>query len=189
MTAGPALPCPHCRRVLEPISWHAANRGSCWHCRNDFAFVGFPQLNAQRRRPVPKAVLVAESATCFYHATNEAEAICEACGRFVCVVCAVDFGGRRVCPPCITITKAEDAQQVTRRTLFDGIALGLAVLPILFWPLTILTAPAALGCVIYGWRKPRSLVGGRPTKFIVAGLLALLQVTGWVFIVGRAWWR
>jgi hypothetical protein len=169
------------------MSWHAENKGSCWHCRTDFEFLGFPQLTAERPRPVPKAVLVADSATCFYHATNQAEAACETCGRFVCAVCTIDFGGRRVCPPCITSIKDEDAQQVTRRTLYDGIALGLAVLPILAWPVTLITAPAALGCVIFGWRKPRSIIAERRTKLVMAGMLALIQIAAWVFVLGSMW--
>lgn len=187
MTAGPALPCPQCRRVLEPISWHAENRGACWHCRTDFDFVGFPQLTAARARPMAKAVLLADSATCFYHSTNQADAACENCGRFVCSVCAIDFGGRRVCPPCIAAIKTDDVQHVTRRTLYDGIALGLAALPLLVWPVTIVTAPAALGCVIFGWRKPQSLVAPGRVKLVAAALLALIQMSAWGFVIGSAW--
>jgi hypothetical protein len=138
---------------------------------------------------VPKAVLESEHATCFYHHTNQAEAVCESCGRFVCTVCAVDFGGRRVCPPCIATVKTDDAQTIDARTLFDGIALALAVLPVLFWPLTLVTAPVALGFVIFGWRKPRSLVGGSRSKLIIAGLVAVLQLGGWATLLFATWWK
>lgn len=189
MIAGPALPCPKCRRTLEAISWHSTERGRCWRCKEDFEFRGFPALTAARQRVVPQAVLVAEHATCFYHGQNQAEAVCESCGRFVCAVCAVDFGGRRVCPPCIAAVKTSDAQAVSQRTLFDGIALALAGLPILFWPLTVLTAPVALGVAIIGWRKPRSLVGGGRTKLVLAGLLALIQIGIWCVVLFALWTR
>jgi hypothetical protein len=184
MTSGPALPCPKCRKVLEPISWHDADKGSCWSCRTDFSFVSFPAIAAKRPRLVAKAVLDSEHATCFYHNTNQAEAVCEACGRFACAICAVDFGGRRVCPPCIASANETDARTIDRRVLYDGIALGAAVLPILMWPLTLVTSPVALGFVVAGWRKPRSLVsGGGRTKLISAGLLALLQIGAWSFML------
>jgi hypothetical protein len=187
MISGPALPCPKCRKVLEPISWHDHGKGNCWNCRTDFSFVGFPALTAKRRRLIPKAVLESEHATCFYHHTNQAEAVCECCGRFVCVVCTVDFGGRRVCPPCIAKVKIDDAQTIQARTLFDGIALALAVLPILFWPVTLVTAPLAIGFVVVGWRKPRSLVGGSRSKLIIAGFIALMQLVGWSTLFFVQW--
>lgn len=187
MISGPALPCPACRKVLEPISWHSAERGACWRCRTEFEFLEFPALTATRPRVAPKAVLEAEHATCFYHASNQAELVCEGCGRFVCAVCSIVFGGRKICPPCIAAVKADDAVAVSQRTLYEGIALALAVLPLLFSPVTLITAPIALGFVVVGWRKPRSLVGGSRVKLIIAGLLAAIEITIWIFLL-TAWW-
>lgn len=189
MTAGPALPCPSCRRTLEPISWHDEQRGSCWGCKTDFEFVQFPALSAKRPKVVPQAVLVAEHATCFFHAENQAETVCEGCGRLVCAVCAVDFGGRRVCPPCIAATNSDDVGAMSQRVLFDGIALGLAVIPLLFWPVTAVTGPLALVMVIYGWRKPRSVVGSGRSRMVLAGVIALAQVVGWGFLLAAIWTR
>lgn len=183
MISGPALPCPSCRKGLEPISWHDANLGRCWHCRKDFSFREFPARTAARRPVVARAVLESEEAACFYHSSNQAETVCESCGRFVCAVCGVDFGGRRICPPCIATVKETDAQAVTQRTLYDGIALALALLPILIWPITLVTAPVALGFVITGWRKPRSLVNSGRIKFICAGVLAVIQIAAWSYLL------
>ena len=183
MISGPALPCPKCSKVLEPISWHDRVKGCCWNCRTDFDFLAFPALTAKRPRVIPKVVLESEHATCFYHQTNQAEAVCEACGRFACAICAVNYGGRRVCPPCVAAVKVNDAHAVDRRTLYDGIALATAVLPILLWPLTVVTSPVALGFAVVGWRKPRSLVGGGRIKLIFAGLLAGAQIVGWGFLL------
>lgn len=190
MISGPALPCPKCKRVLDPLSWHDANFGSCRACRVDFEFIGFPALTAERALAVPKDVLVAEHATCFYHAENQAEAVCESCGRFLCAVCAVEFTGRLLCPGCIAAMKSSDAQVVNQRTLFDGIAFSLAFLPLLIWPITAVTAPIALGFVIVGWRKPRSLVRRGRVRLVAAGLFALTQIAGWVFFLLWLWlWK
>jgi hypothetical protein len=189
MTSGPALPCPKCKSVLDPVSWHDPRFGQCRACRVDFEFIGFPALTAARTRVVPKAVLVAEHATCFYHAENQAEAVCESCGRFLCAVCSIEFTGRLLCPGCIATAKSTDMQVINRRTLHDGIAFAFAVLPILFWPLTAITAPTALVYVVVGWRKPGSLVRRGRLKFIVAGLFALAQIVAWVFILLSLWLR
>jgi hypothetical protein len=190
MISGPALPCPKCKRVLDPLSWHSVNSGMCRACGVDFEFIGFPALTAARVRVVPKDVLVAEHATCFYHAENQAEAMCESCGRFLCAVCAVEFTGRVLCPGCIAGMKSTNAQAVNKRILFDGIAFSLAFLPLFVWPFTAVSAPVALGFVIVGWRKPPSLVRRGRVKLVVAGVLALAQIAGWVFFLLWIWlWK
>jgi hypothetical protein len=182
MTFGPALPCPNCQRVLEPTSWHSSEAGYCRNCGTGFEFSGFPALNATRARVVPKAVLVAEHATCFFHAENQAETPCASCGRFLCKVCAVEFNGRELCPACVAAA-GNEGQAVMRRTLYDGIALALAFLPLLLWPFTAVTAPAALGFVIYGWRKPRSLVSRGRGKLILAGVAATVEIVAWIVVL------
>ena len=186
MTSGPALPCPACRRVLEPPSWHGEAAGNCRRCNTEFEFLGFPALNAARVRVAPKAVLAAEHATCFFHAENQAEAVCGSCGRFLCNVCAVDFNQQKMCPACVASANTARVGVVTQRTLYGGIAFVLAVVPLLVFPVTVFTAPVALGFVIYGWRKPRSLVATGPGRLIVAGSIATLEILGWLFVLFAA---
>jgi hypothetical protein len=133
-------------------------------------------------------VLSAES-VCFFHAENRAEAICDGCGRLLCPVCAVPFAGQKLCPTCIATGKATGAPAMIRdRMLWDGTAFALALVPILVWPFTLITAPAALGVVIYGWNKPGSLVRGPSRwRFIVAGILALAQIGGWATLGAMLW--
>jgi hypothetical protein len=183
MTSGPALPCPKCQRSLEPLSWHSDHAGSCRRCGVDFEFTGFPALTASRVHVGPKAVLAAEHATCFFHAENQAETVCASCGRFLCTVCAIEFNQRKLCPACVASANNTEPEAVGQRTLHDGIALSLALVPMLIWPITFVTAPTALGFVIYGWRKPRSLVAGGRSKLIWAGILSLLQIAGWLVLL------
>lgn len=189
MTTGPALPCPRCQRVLEPAAWHDASSGTCRRCQAEFDFFAFPALTAQRARIAPQAAVVTEDSVCFFHAENRAEAVCDDCGRILCAVCTINFAGRRVCPSCIAGAKTSGAgPAVQQRTLYDGLAVSLALLPLLVWPVTLLTAPVALGYTIYGWRKPGSLVRGPSrTRFIVAGVFALLQIGGWVTLGVVVW--
>ena len=136
---------------------------------------------------VPKAVVLTENATCYHHAENQAEAICEGCGRFLCSVCAIRFAGRLLCPGCIQAATKTDVNAVGSRVLYEGIALALALLPILVWPTTLVTAPLALGTVIHAWKKPRSLVQGGSTKLVLAGVLALVEIAAWVILFLTLW--
>lgn len=189
MNVGLRTACPSCKRRMDELSWTSDTAGTCWHCKTPFEFLMFPAARAQRRRIVPRAVLVSDQATCFHHAENQADASCEVCGKFLCTVCSLDFGGRTVCPTCLATAKDNDAQAISRRTLWGGIAMGLAVLPLLLWPLTALTAPTALVIVIIGWRKPASVTakGRGRGRLIFAGVLALIQITVWVVVLARLW--
>jgi hypothetical protein len=182
MISGPALPCPKCQRVLNPLAWHDESHGRCRSCDVEFAFTGFPALTAPRVHAAPKAAVVDEHATCFFHTENQAETVCESCGRLLCTVCAIEFSGRRLCPGCMAASRKDAPHASDHRTLFDGLALALAFFPLLIYPLTLFTAPIALGCVIYGWRKPRSLVAPGRARLIVAGVAALLEIVAWVVV-------
>lgn len=182
MTTGAALSCPKCKRALDSSCWVDDAGGACAHCLRPFEFVPFPALRARRRVIRPQAVAGGGEASCFFHADNRAESVCEGCGRFVCAVCSVDFAGRPLCPACIATKKDAAAGVVKERVLYDGIAFGLALLPMLLWPTTLITAPAALGVVIVGWKKPASLVRRGRWRLWVAGLLAILQIGAWVFL-------
>jgi hypothetical protein len=137
----------------------------------------------------PRAISVAEDSTCFFHVSNQAEKICEGCGRFLCAVCAVPFGGRTLCPTCIAAGKKDGSTALPERALPGGIAMAFALGPILIWPVTLLTAPIALGMVITGWKKNGSLVRPGRKMLIAAGVLALLQIVGWAVLGFNLWLR
>jgi hypothetical protein len=184
MTSGPALPCPRCKRTLGPESWADAHHGTCFRCKTDYEFVAFPALNAVRTHVAAQAAVLAEDSVCFFHAENRAEVICEACGRLLCPVCAVPFAGQKLCPTCIAGTKASEAPGTVRsRTLYDSLALTLAILPpatIVFAVFSLITAPIALGIAIYGWKKPGSLVRRTRVRLVIAIVAASIQIVAWI---------
>jgi hypothetical protein len=189
MTIGAELPCPKCGQILDSLAWRDANGGACRICRVRFDFMGFPALTFERPGVVPKAVVVAEHATCFHHPENQAESVCQGCGRFLCSVCSIDYGGRLLCPSCIKAGTKTDPGSIRSRALYPGIAMAVAVLPLLIWPVTLVTAPAAL-CVVYsGWRKPQSLVQPGRTKLVLSGIIALVEIAVWVTFLTALWLR
>lgn len=180
--------CTKCRAALPPALYNALEPRACPACGARAQIHVFP---AALRPPGPsstgEAVLVEGEASCFYHPAKKAVLPCESCGRFLCAVCDVDLNGQHLCPSCLASGKKKGKlrQLQNRRTLYDSLALAVALYPMLLvWP-SILGAPVALYIAIRYWNAPSSLVARGKWRFIVAIILALLQIGGWVamFIV------
>lgn len=174
-----ATHCPACKRRIETQHWHNDRQAHCRYCEKDIEFVPFPALTAVRAVAKAQEATMGDDATCFFHVSNRAEAVCASCGRLLCSVCAVDFAGECLCPSCIANRPKTRPDVVPSRMLWDSMALGLAALPLLMWPLTIATAPTAIGLAIFGWNKPGSLVRGAKLRLVLAMMLGAAQVVGW----------
>lgn len=180
-----APPCPKCKAPLEGLCDTEA--GQCGACATVLQVLLFPAR--RRAKPVARAARSVDGdATCFFHAQNQAVSVCEGCGRYVCVVCEIPGdGGRKLCPPCVSAGRKKAVVKADEIVTYDAMATTLALVPILMWPLTLVTAPAALFLAIYGWRKPRSLVRPGPGRFIAAIVIASLQIGGWAFFLLSLW--
>lgn len=159
--AVPVIPCPHCRQALPDANLTADTWANCPRCDTLARVEVFPALfrPAVTGRSAEAIVLDGE-AGCFYHPEKKAEVSCAGCGRFLCALCDVELAGRHLCPGCLE-TGARKGQIVAleqRRTLYANLSLTLALVPLLVWPLSFLTAPAVIVLVFYGARQPRSLV-------------------------------
>jgi len=180
MPAG-APTCPRCERELDRGTWLGA--GACGHCGHALEFVAFPALRAARAPAVRAQTALPEDAACFFHADNRAEAVCEACGRYLCAVCHVDFGGARLCPQCISIRHTAKKDAGRGQVLHDSIALTLAVLPILLVFVTAVTAPFALGYTLYAWRKPLGITRRSRWRLWAALIVSALTCLVWAGVV------
>lgn len=174
----PALACAHCRALVE------AEAVVCPECRSPVQVLVFPALLAQAEFSVAAPVQEAE-AGCFYHAANKAAVPCDQCGRFLCALCQVDFLGQNWCPNCIHLNRLKGRLSGLDavRTLYGNAALGLATAPLLFWPITLLTAPMALYVTFRYWRTPSSLVRTQRWQFCVAILFAVVELGGWFWLL------
>jgi len=161
--------------------------GLCDSCASPFEFVLFPAL--LRPKTVTRVVRSIDGdATCFFHAQNQAAAVCDGCGRYVCAVCEVTGDeGRKLCPPCVSAGRKKSVVKADELVTYDAMAMNLALLPILMWPVTLLTAPMAMVVAIYGWRKPRSLVRPGCARLVWAILISALQMSAWLAL-GIALW-
>jgi hypothetical protein len=127
-------------------------------------------------------ILVQGDAECFDHPGKRAVIACDACGRLLCDLCRVELNGRDLCLRCLQ--SARDRKKIdtlqNRRVLNDAIALHLAFWPAITIFLTLITAPAAVFFVIRHWRTKSGALKKPLAGSIVALLLAVGQITGWI---------
>ncbi|UCF91356.1 MAG: hypothetical protein JSW39_24285 [Desulfobacterales bacterium] len=179
------LTCTHCRADLKPPVLNADRLVPCPGCRGLLRIDVYPAL--YRALPPGHAgeTLQAEKqASCFYHARKKAVRPCSACGRFLCALCDIELNGRHLCPACLETgrTKRKIQNLENHRVCYDQIALYVAVISLLAVWLSVITAPVVLFMTIRYWKAPASIVQRTKIRFVVASILATLQMIGWVFL-------
>ena len=176
------LACPKCN---AQVAVETVNRGllePCSACGTALQVEVFPALF---RRFSPgrdgEVLMVDGESSCFYHPQKKAATPCQGCGRFLCALCDCELHGQHFCPACLEVgrTKGKIKNIQNERTLYDSIALSLAVLPLLIFYFTVITAPLALYIALRYWKAPLSIVRRTRVRFVVAIILVTLQIIGW----------
>jgi hypothetical protein len=181
--------CSRCRAVV-PVSF--ANQPApapCWNCGVPLQVEVFPALF----RPIAKGregdpVVLETEASCFYHPQKRASVPCHACGRFLCALCDCELNGEHFCPACLETgrQKGRIKNLENQRTLYDNIALGLAIYPIaLIFGIyfTFITAPMALYVALRHWKAPLSIVRCSRVRYVVAIVVAIAEIAGWAAMI------
>lgn len=184
MSAG-QVSCSGCGRNLPPDFATAGVFLGCPNCLEPQRVFAFPALNRVTTANAALPALESNDANCFYHPLKQAVVACDNCGRFLCALCDVEMAGSHRCPACLEIGKRKRKLETVenRRILFDSLALTLSIVPLLMWPVTILTAPATLFVVLRYWRRPLSILPRTRVRFVFAFLIALGQLCGWALLV------
>jgi len=174
--------CPGCRTPFGEWMFNRPDLSPCPACGIAVQVEIFPALfRPAARGRGGEAVMVEGEASCFYHPQKKAVVPCQGCGRFLCALCDCELHGEHFCPACLEVgrQKGRITRLENQRTLYDGIALSLALLPLLIFYFTIVTAPIALYIAIRYWNAPRSIVHRTRIRLVVAIILATLQIIGW----------
>jgi hypothetical protein len=178
-----AVACPHCQNSLPGVLCNTGAVTHCPACDTAIHVEIFPAF-FKPTGPGQKAETLIEEgvSSCFYHEQKKAVVPCDVCGRFLCALCDLDFNGRHLCPACLQSGKKKgDLPELeNRRTVYDSAALSAALLPLLIWPLTLITAPIAVILAIISFFRPTSLVSRTRIRAWLALVFGLLQVGGWV---------
>ena len=179
------LGCSRCNAPIPAGDWNREH-AFCASCRAPLQALVFPAFflkpgTAGSGTPV----LEAGEASCFYHPLKRAAVPCDRCGRFLCGLCQVEFLGQNWCPRCIQASseKGQLTHLDPSRTLYDNLALMLAIVPVLLIFATIITAPLTLYVVARYWRAPSSILPRTKIRFYIAALLATIQIGAWIWLV------
>ena len=170
--------------ATNPEDWNFPGGTDCSLCGQRVEVRVFPAIQNDGPGARPQAILGAEEAGCYYHPNNRAVTPCDNCGRFLCALCDLPLDGKHLCPHCVEtgVRSNKLAAADTQRTHYDSLALALATWPMLLFYFSLFTAPIALYYVIRYWKLPQSVLPRTRTRFVVAGLLAVMQLTGWVIL-------
>jgi hypothetical protein len=176
-----AVCCSACQTSIPLESWNGFEPLPCPGCGTPVQAVVFPAITRSIVSPVPEPVTGEGEASCYYHAGNRAKAACEDCGRFLCSVCDLDAGPRHLCPACFTtrMRSGQSPEFVQSVRLYDSIALTVALLPnvvVVLIMMTLLTAPGVIGFTLWNWKKPTSVTPRNKWRFVVAIVVAALDI-------------
>ncbi len=185
----PLVQCPRCRASLLDGIFNQPEPSPCPACSVPLQIEVFPALFRRIASGRDgETVMVEGESTCYYHPNKKAVLPCQGCGRFLCALCDCDLNGQHFCPACLETGKAKGKIKnlENQRTLYDSIALALTVLPIavVFGVyFTFITAPMALYIAIRYWNAPRSIVHRTRIRYVIAMVLATLQIAGWILLI------
>src|SRR5687767_8874789 len=94
--------CTGCNTSLQSTFLNRHQLSDCPRCGVPLLVEVFPALfRSPSAGQAGEAMLVEEVSSCFYHEQKKAITLCEACGRFLCGLCDLDFGGQHLCPRCL----------------------------------------------------------------------------------------
>jgi len=167
------------------VSLNTGRFEQCSYCESEIEATIFPAaFRAMPPSSAGQTLTVDGESSCFYHSQKKAVIGCVYCGRFLCALCDVEMNGEHLCPRCIEEGKNKHRLKnlEKRRVLYDDVAMSLVIYPILFFYITVITAPIAIFIAIRHWNAPGSIVPRGKTKFVIAIILALAELSGTLFL-------
>jgi hypothetical protein len=176
------MTCPHCHSALPGTLCNTGAPVHCPACDSRIQVEIFPALfNSTGTGPAAEAILEEGISSCFFHEQKKAVVSCGGCGRFLCSLCDLELNGEHLCPRCLHsgAEKGRRPELETRRAIYDSAALSTALLPLMMWPVTLVTAPVAIYLAILSFLRPSSLIPRTRIRAYLALAFALLELGGW----------
>ncbi len=185
---GAQIKCTHCEGLFPLDGESAWTERACPWCREELYVHAFPALSRTVVvRPGKTLAPEAGLAACYFHAHKSAAVPCDACGRFLCDLCDLQFRGRHYCATCLDSAQKGEAGPATEAVdlLKERVYLpqNLAFMLSFYSPLTLIgmyvipvTAPAALWIALRNWKRNDGFqIRGKWRAWITV-LLSLSQI-------------
>ena len=131
-----SITCTKCYQPLPSELFNTPEMTNCPNCGVALKVDVFPAFFKTIASGRPGGTLVLDNeSSCFYHPQKKAVIPCDMCGRFLCALCDVELHGQHLCPNCLETGKNKGKLKSleNRRTLYDAIALRLAVYPMILF--------------------------------------------------------
>ncbi len=175
------ISCTRCHAPIRPAYYNTFDLIPCPSCRVPIRIDVFPALYRDPRNEKTGEQLTDDQASCFYHPQKKAVVPCDYCGRFLCALCDVELNLRHFCPACVDTGKRKGRiiNLDRHRVLYDGVALRLALFPVITVWFTIVTAPTAIYLSIRHWNSAASIIRRTKVRFILAIAISSLQILAW----------
>jgi hypothetical protein len=184
------IQCPSCRAWLVGGPFNQPGFAPCPACGVPLRTEVFPALFRKiSAGQSGEAVMVEGESSCFYHPQKKAVLACDGCGRFLCALCDCPLHGQHFCTTCLEAgqTKGKIKGLENQRTLYDSVAMALAIWPLIFFLVFValpylyfgfltITGLMALYVVIRHWKAPPGIVRRTKIRFIIALIIALLEI-------------
>lgn len=182
------IECPKCKTILRENAINSGELTACSACGVSLRVDVFPALYKEPEiGALGENIAHSSEASCYYHQEKKAVIHCSMCGRFLCALCNLEIGNQNLCPACLETGEKKKKLDIleNHRILYDNIALFLALLPftLIFWFLSLVSAPVALFIAIRFWKAPTSLIHRSKVRFVAAFFLACLQLAGWSMFI------
>ncbi len=176
--AAATFTCPACG--LEQSNDLNHNPSACARCESSISIELFPAFY-RAEETIRHQAIVADQASCFFHADRLAEFSCGRCGRFLCALCRICWAGEDSCAACLeTANSGKRAKQLaSTRFHYDSLALALSTLPILTGVISIITAPVALGFALFTFKRECSVVPRTKIRLLMAILFSTATIAAW----------
>jgi len=176
-------PLTHCHVCLATIPYPTGGEPVTCRCGVVASARVYPAIFRLRGESAGEPVQGEGESACFVHSEKRAVAACDSCGRFVCALCRIEWGSRVLCPACINAAETRTDLLVRSRTLYDTMALVVAVSSAIIFTLSLIAAPVAIYLAIRAFRAPRSLVPRTMVRAWFALGLGLVEVGGWAWLL------
>lgn len=181
----PEIACPRCKTSLAPLPT-PHQTFVCAQCQSETELWLFPACLAKDSEGAHRPELAVDDASrCYFHDSHQAERVCDGCGRFLCGLCAIEWGNHHLCTTCIEAQNLPDDAKISGRTVYryDVIALYLMVACIFAWFISFVIYPAALFFLYRAYTQPVSLVERWSWARVGATLFAVVYLLGAGFFI------
>ncbi len=171
------IKCENCSTALAVDSLKLFT--PCPKCRVKQQVILFSAIEQESEKGLVAEAVLDDDAACINHPDKAAAVLCSGCGAYVCNLCDIEIEDQHLCPKCFNNRVGKISSVSKKTALYDSRVLSLAFFSILIGPLSLITAPIAVGMTLFYWNKMNTPYPRGKWRFIVALLVALSLLIGW----------